>query len=62
MNILICSAGRRVKLVKYFKDELLKIGGKVVAADCDSSAPALYFADSAEIVPRITDREYLQTD
>ncbi|WML59313.1 ATP-grasp domain-containing protein [Neobacillus sp. PS2-9] len=60
MNILLCSAGRRVKLVKYFKEELKKIGGKVVAADCDPSAPALYLADSAEIVPRITHPEYIQ--
>ncbi|MDQ1144595.1 carbamoyl-phosphate synthase large subunit [Bacillus sp. SORGH_AS 510] len=59
MNILLCSAGRRVKLVKYFKEELQKRGGKVVAADCDSSAPALYLADKAEIVPRITDPEYI---
>ncbi len=59
MNILICSAGRRVKLVKYFKEELRKIGGKIVAVDCDSTAPALYFADLWEVVPRIDDAEYI---
>jgi carbamoyl-phosphate synthase large subunit len=60
MNILICSAGRRVKLVKYFKEELSKIGGQVVAVDYDATAPALYFADIAETVPAITNPEYLQ--
>ncbi|WP_042374336.1 ATP-grasp domain-containing protein [Neobacillus jeddahensis] len=60
MNILICSAGRRVKLIKYFKVELSKIGGKVVAVDCDATAPALHFADFAEIIPAITDPEYIQ--
>jgi carbamoyl-phosphate synthase large subunit len=59
MNILVCSAGRRVKLVKYFKEELGKIGGKIVAVDCDSTAPALYFADIWEVVPRIGDPEYI---
>ncbi|PLS01099.1 ATP-grasp domain-containing protein [Neobacillus cucumis] len=59
MNILICSAGRRVKLVQYFKEELSKLGGKVVAIDCDATAPALRFADFAEIVPAITNPEYL---
>ena len=59
MNILICSAGRRVKLVNYFKEELQKVGGEVIAVDCDASAPALQFADIAHIVPRITDPEYV---
>lgn len=61
MNILLCSVGRRVKLVKYFREELGKIGGKILAADCDSTAPALHFADIAVVVPRITDPDYLKT-
>lgn len=60
MNILICSAGRRVKLIKYFKAELSKIGGKIVAIDCDAAAPALYYADHWELVPRINHPEYIQ--
>lgn len=59
MNILICSAGRRVKLVKYFHTELSKIGGKVIAVDCDYSAPALQFAHHSEVVPRISDLNYV---
>jgi len=60
MNILICSVGRRVKLVQYFKEELHKINGKVIAVDCDSTAPALSYADIFEVVPRITDPNYIQ--
>ncbi|MBS4179130.1 ATP-grasp domain-containing protein [Lederbergia citrea] len=59
MNILICSAGRRVKLVQYFKEELHKINGKVIAVDCDFTAPALYHADIFEVVPRINRPNYI---
>ncbi|RHW42787.1 ATP-grasp domain-containing protein [Neobacillus notoginsengisoli] len=59
MNILICSAGRRAKLVEFFKEELHKNGGKVVAVDCDSTASALYHADFHEVVPRIDDPSYI---
>lgn len=59
MNILICSVGRRVKLIEYFKRELNKYNGKVIAIDCDLSAAALYHADQFEVVPRITDPEYI---
>lgn len=59
MNILICSVGRRVQLINYFKKELNKINGKVIAADCDPTAPALYHADLFEVVPRIDHPEYI---
>ncbi|MGJ7919524.1 ATP-grasp domain-containing protein [Neobacillus sp. LXY-4] len=60
MNILVCSVGRRAKLIQYFKEELSKIGGEVIAVDCDSSAPALYLADKSEIVPPITNPNYIK--
>lgn len=60
MNILITSTGRRVKLVQYFKEELHKIGGKVIAIDCDPSAPALQVADYAENVPIVTHPDYIK--
>ncbi len=60
MNILICSVGRRVQLINYFKEELNKIDGKVIAVDCDITAPALHHADIFEIVPRIDHPEYIQ--
>lgn len=60
MNILICSVGRRVKLIEYFKSELNQVGGKVIAVDCDATAPALYHADIYEVVPRIDHSNYIQ--
>lgn len=59
MNILLTSVGRRVKLVEYFKQELRVLGGRVIAVDCDLKAPALYFADKYEIVPRIDHPHYI---
>ncbi len=60
MNILLTSVGRRVKLVEYFRQELSEHGvGKVIAVDCDSRAPALYFADHHEIVPSIEHPQYI---
>ncbi|QQK80444.1 ATP-grasp domain-containing protein [Salicibibacter cibi] len=61
MNILITSAGRRYKVVEYFKSHLNKYGGQVIATDLDINAPALYAADTYEIVPRITDDNYIET-
>lgn len=60
MNIMICSAGRRVRLIEYFKEELLKTNGKILAVDCDPSAPALYHADKFEIVPRVDHPDYIK--
>lgn len=56
INILLLSAGRRVELTKCFKAarDRLGIKGQVVAADCSQTAPALYFADDYDIVPRIS--------
>lgn len=60
MNILILSAGRRTKVVEYFKKEFNKVGAKVIATDCDRYAPALYFADKHIIVPRIDSEGYIE--
>lgn len=57
INVLILSAGRRVELTNCFKAarDRLAVDGKIIAADCSDLAPALYFADSYEIVPRISE-------
>ncbi|MCR5627489.1 MAG: ATP-grasp domain-containing protein [Lachnospiraceae bacterium] len=63
-NILILSAGRRVELVNCFKRarDRLGIKGQIIAADCSELAPALYFADINEIVPRISEGDkYIQS-
>lgn len=59
MNILVTSSGRRVKIIEYFKKTLDKYKGKVITTDCDSNAPALYFADDYEIVPKIDHPNYI---
>lgn len=61
MNILILSCGSRVKLVEYFKEEINKIGGKVITTDCSEYAPALYVADEYQIVPRISSDNYIDS-
>ena len=61
LNILISSAGRRVALVKAFRKALrsLSMTGRVVAIDISRTAPALYAADSAYVVPRVDDEGFL---
>lgn len=61
MNVLITSAGRRVKIVEYMKQSLKEIGGQVIATDCDINAPAIHFADNYEVVSRIDDSNYIYT-
>lgn len=60
MNILVCSAGRRAKIVEYIKKELKSVNGRVIATDCDKNAPALYFADDIEIVPKVDSPNYIE--
>lgn len=59
INILILSAGRRVELVNCFRTarDRLKIKGKIIACDASDLAPALYFADERELVPRISEND-----
>lgn len=60
-NVLILSAGRRVELVERFKraSKRLSLDSKIVAVDISKTAPAIYFADSFHIVPRISDENYI---
>lgn len=62
-NILILSAGRRVELVQCFKSAVKKLNMKsdIIAGDCSDTAPALYFADRACNLPRITDPNYIES-
>jgi carbamoyl-phosphate synthase large subunit len=46
MSLLIASSGRRVQLVKQFKEELNKHKLKVYTTDRDQYAPALYYSDN----------------
>ena len=58
MNVLILSVGTRNIIVQYFKNALCT-DGKVVATDMSETAPALFEADTYYIVPRITDKRYI---
>ena len=57
-NILVCSAGRRVKLIKDFKNTLGN-SGKLIVANNSEFAPALYVADEKYLVHKITDENYI---
>ena len=59
MNILILSCGTRNKIVRYFK-EAVGDKGVVVATDMQKTAPALYEADKQYIVPKITEKGYIE--
>lgn len=58
INVLILSAGTRNKVVQAFR-QVLAGRGHVIATDASSLAPAIYDADRAYLVPRITDPHYL---
>lgn len=61
MNVLITSAGRRTSLLRAFQEAAHRRGGKVLAGDVDGLAPALYLADIAIRLPRVTDEAYVPT-
>lgn len=60
MNFLMCSVGRRGELLKDFRKSM-SADSRLIATDNSQYAPALYFADKAYIVPKITDEEYIPT-
>ncbi len=61
MKILFTSVGRRVELMQAFRSAADKLGMDltIVGADISPSAPALQFCDRAEIVCRISDKDYI---
>ncbi|SCY39279.1 ATP-grasp domain-containing protein [Flavobacterium caeni] len=63
MNILITSAGRRVSLVRFFKQELRQVfpDGKVIASDAHPElSSACMVADDFFRVPRVSEPGYIQ--
>lgn len=63
VNILFTSVGRRVELLRLFKEAYTELGlkGSIIAVDCDPLAPALRVANRAYIVPRVSDPDYVPT-
>jgi len=51
MNIFFPAGGRRVELINLFKKELKAFYGRAVVGDIVNTAPALYFADRAYLLP-----------
>lgn len=62
LNILILSAGRRVELVNLFKKTISdnNIEAKVIAADLQENAPALFYADEKVILPHVLNDNYVE--
>ena len=63
INVLFTSAGRRVELVRAFRNAYVSLGldGVIVAIDADPLAPALAVADHSYVVPPLHSPEYIST-
>ena len=61
VNILFCSVGRRVELIRafHFAYESLNLNGNVIALDNDPLAPALQVADRSYIVPGLDEPDFI---
>ena len=59
MNYLMCSAGRRCELLRYFQNSA-EDGSHVVVTDNSIYAPALYVVEKHYIVPKITVPGYIE--
>lgn len=59
-NLLFCSVGRRVRLLRDVKETIGKTG-LIIGTDNQSTAPALQFCDRQFVVQRITDPGYVDT-
>jgi len=63
VNLLFTSVGRRVELLRAFRQAYQSLGldGQIIALDIDPLAPALRLADRPCIVPRLSAPDYLPT-
>jgi carbamoyl-phosphate synthase large subunit len=61
VNVLFPSTGRRVELLRAFRQAYTALGlaGHIIATDIDPLAPALRLADKPYLVPRLTAPEYI---
>ena len=59
LNVLISSAGRRVALLRAFREAVSGAGGHVYACDVTALAPAMHVADEGVVVPRCTDPDFI---
>ncbi|MCI0709834.1 MAG: ATP-grasp domain-containing protein [Chloroflexi bacterium] len=63
INVLFTSVGRRVELVRLFRQayETLGLDGTLVGVDIDPLAPAINDVDTFYLVPRINQPDYIPT-
>lgn len=60
MNILFSSCGRRVELIRSFREALQRLGGgKLIGIDTNPLAPALFEVDKQIIVPSCESIDFL---
>lgn len=61
LNVLFSSVGRRVELVKAFREASneLKVKSKLIGVDMDELAPALNFVDKKYKVPQLSSEEFI---
>lgn len=62
LNILFTSSGRRVELIKHFKNiySELNIDGMILTADLKENSPAGKVSDRHILVPRVDSKEYIE--
>ncbi len=62
-TILFTSVGRRVELLRAFRHAYNEMGiqSRIIAVDIDPLAPALQWADTPYLVPRLSSPEYVST-
>lgn len=63
VNVLFLSAGRRVELIQFFREAVEELGmkSKLVAADITETAPAIYFADTFYMIPKIYHEKHIDS-
>ena len=61
LTVLISSAGRRVELLRIFRQAVADLtpGGRTLAIDSSWYSGALHDADEGFVVPRVTDRDFV---
>src|SRR4051794_10617437 len=61
INILFTSAGRRVALIRCFRESMHRLGirGRIFAGDAKQNAAALFVADEKVPMPMINDPNYI---
>src|SRR5689334_13379611 len=61
INILFTSVGRRVALIRCFRESMHRLGlpGRIYAGDVKQNASALFVADEKIALPRISDPDFV---